>query len=222
MNLALLQAIRPQYLEPALELAERAHAELNAPDEWVTERLLLLQYASGKMADAAKTLEQLELYFSPPPFALYRKAQIGAAIGSGNAGSYLDYAVSNLTRLARGQWFWQGGIGIIWADASTYLALALARAGKPNDARHEIKRALKLEPERADIAYNAACAYSLIGDIALALQWLETAVERGHQELWWARVDPDLDPLRELPRFKEIMNAWDSRIQALLEKSGRN
>ena len=54
-------------------------------------------------------------------------------------------------------------------------------------------------------------------DTTLALQWLEIVVERGHQEIWWARVDPDLDPLRELPRFKEIMNNWDKRIEALLQ-----
>ena len=56
-----------------------------------------------------------------------------------------------------------------------------------------------------------------MGDTTLALQWLETAAERGHQELWWAQVDPDLDPLRELPRFKEIMNDWSKRIQTLLQ-----
>jgi tetratricopeptide (TPR) repeat protein/TolB-like protein len=220
VDLALLEAVSDRDLESALQLAERSQAELSTPDDWVTERLLLLQYAGGKMAEAAKTLERLELYSFPRPFALYRKAQIAAAIGSGNAGSYLDYAVSNLTRLARGQWFWQGGIGIVWAEASTFRALALARAGKQDEARQEIKRALKLEPERADIAYNAACAYSLIGDTTLALQWLQTAVDRGHLELWWARVDPDLDPLREMPHFKAIMTDWDRRIQAMLEKSG--
>jgi hypothetical protein len=40
-------------------------------------------------------------------------------------------------------------------------------------------------------------------------------VERGNQELWWARVDPDLDPLRGLPRFNEILSDWDARLQAL-------
>ncbi len=70
---------------------------------------------------------------------------------------------------------------------------------------------------RTHFAYLASCAYSLIGGTAQALQWLETAIERGHLELWWARVDPDLDPLRELPRFKAIMTDWDRRIQALLE-----
>jgi adenylate cyclase len=94
--------------------------------------------------------------------------------------------------------------------------LASAHLGNPERARNEIEYAIRLEPERADIAYYAAAAYSLIGDAALALQWLETAVERGHQDLWWARVDPDLDSLRELPRFKEIMDEWDRRIEALI------
>ena len=96
-------------------------------------------------------------------------------------------------------------------------AMAAARLGNTARVHEEIQYATRLEPERADIAYNAACAYSLIGDTDLALQWLATAVDRGHQELWWARVDPDLEPLRELPGFKAIMNDWDSRIQALLE-----
>jgi hypothetical protein len=29
-------------------------------------------------------------------------------------------------------------------------------------------------------------------------------------------VDPDLDPIREEPRFKEIMEDWDRRMKALL------
>jgi adenylate cyclase len=78
-----------------------------------------------------------------------------------------------------------------------------------------IQRALRLEPEREDIAYSAAAAYSMLGETEKALNWLETAVERGHQELWWAHVDPDLDALRDQPRFEEIMARWDARLRAL-------
>jgi len=95
----------------------------------------------------------------------------------------------------------------------------LAHAGKIDSARRQIKWTLKLEPERADIAYNTACTFSLIGDTTLALQWLGTAIKRGYQELWWARVDPDLDPLRKLNRFQNIMNDWDSRLRKLLERN---
>jgi tetratricopeptide (TPR) repeat protein len=142
---------------------------------------------------------------------------MAAVIGSYNAKSYLQRAISELTRMTRA--IPMRADAISCGEASALLALALARSEKPDEAANQIKRALKLEPQRADIAYHAACAYSLIGDTTLALQWLETAVERGYLELWWARVDPDLDPLRGLPRFKEIMSDWNRRIQALVRKS---
>ncbi|MGB7062921.1 MAG: protein kinase [Candidatus Zixiibacteriota bacterium] len=216
-RLALLQAIDAQDLTVALELAEKAQAEMNIPNDWATEHLLLLQYAGGKMNNVIKSLEQLGTRGTWNESNRYRKAQLAAAIGSSGARTYLDAAISSLTRASRGGDYYAYDIG----GASAFLSLALARAGKPDEARQEIKRALKLEPERADIAYCAACAYSLIGDTTLALQWLESAVERGYQERWWACVDPDLDPMRDLPRFKEIMNVWDNRIQAMLEESGK-
>ncbi len=216
-DLALLQAIDVRDLAVALEFAEKAYAEGNIPVDPVEESLLRLQYANRKIDDVLKTIERMPSVSSYASVS-YRKAQIGAAAGASNARAYLDEAISSLTRFTRG-----GLIDYsINADAPAYLALALARAGKSQEARQEIKRALKLEPEREDIAYNAACAYSLIGDTALALQWLQTAVGRGYLELWWARVDPDLDPLRELPRFNEIMSDWDSRIQTMLRKSGND
>jgi len=215
VELAKLEAIETRDLTTTIELAERALADYNVPNDWATQPMLLsqlrFQFAHGDMADVEKALPQLQSYTGHPSIS-YRKAQLAATTNSDSTRSFLDNSVSELTRMSHGECNW-GDVGI----ASSFLALALARAGRPNDARQEIERAIKLEPEREDIAYNAACAYSLIGDTALALQWLETAIERGHLELWWARVDPDLDPLRELPRFKEIMNDWDSRIQALLE-----
>jgi len=212
MDLALIRAIGAQDLTTALELAERAQAELNTPEDRMTEPLLRLQYASGKIDDAAKSLEELGSFWTWGNASRhYRKAQL-AATGSSGASRYLDEAISSLTRLSRGE---SRFLGI--SDATAFLALALALAEKPDESAREIKRALKLEPEREDIAYDAACAYSLIGDTALALQWLETAVKRGYQELWWARVDPDLDPLRKFPRFQEIMNDWDTRLRKLFD-----
>jgi tetratricopeptide (TPR) repeat protein len=94
--------------------------------------------------------------------------------------------------------------------------LASARLGDSKRARADIDYALRLEPERADIAYHAAAVYSLLGDSSTALRWLENSVERGHQGLWWARVDPDLDALRDLPRFQEIMSDWDQRLNEMI------
>jgi len=217
-DLALIEAISTPDLATALKLVERAQAKANAPDDAVTEALLRLQYATGKLVNAAKSIEQLGTDISWRTSSHpYRRAQLAQAIALDSAGKYLAQAITSLTVLSRSDWFRAQHLG----EGSSFLALALARVRKPDEARKQVKRALKLEPEREDIAYNTACAYSLLGDTALALQWLKTAVDRGYLELWWAKVDPDLDPMRELPRFKEIMDAWDKRIQGLLAKSGK-
>ena len=131
--------------------------------------------------------------------------------GSERAEDHLKKARQFATRIAR-----HVQPGRTRGKARCLCALASARLGDSARSRDEIKFAVRLEPERADIAYYAACVFSLLGENESALQWLETAVERGHQELWWARVDPDLDALRKLPRFKEIMDEWDRRIEALI------
>jgi len=173
MDLAKLKAIEMRGHTIATELAEQALAEQDVPNDWVTQPMLLAQlrfrYAGGNMDDIEKTLEELQS-FTVQSAIPYRKAQIAAVSGSINAGLYLDQAILNLTRLSRGEYIYTGGIGVLIGEASAYRALALARAGKPVEAACEIKRAIKLEPEREDIAYNVACAYSLNGDTALALQ----------------------------------------------------
>jgi len=214
---ARLLAIGAADLAVPLGLAEGASVEPVGPENQTIDLLLRLAYASGRTDPVARTLEQLPAVYMPfSAQAFYRKPQIAEVTGLDDARSYLDNAISSLTRLAR-CFKVPGEIG----EASAFLSLALARAGRPDEAAREVKRALKLEPEREDIAYLAACAYSLMGDTTLALRWLKTAVERGYLELWWARVDPDLDPLRKLPRFKQIMDDWDRRIQALLERETR-
>jgi tetratricopeptide (TPR) repeat protein len=173
-----------------------------------------LQFADGQSDVALATLGRLRGTSGP---AMYLKAQIEKLFGTNDTAGYVKKIEVFASRTAR--------YPSVWTDigkAHCNWALAAGRSGNFSVALDAIEFAQKVEPERADIAYHAACAYSLMGDTALALQWLETAVERGHLELWWARVDPDLDPLRELPRFKEIMNDWDRRIQAMLAKSDKD
>jgi len=174
-----------------------------------------MQCATGQIEEALNTLEKVKgrpvRKLLP---ALYLRAQLETISGSQDAEYYVEKVQLFATRGARQVHPFED-LGMY----RCFCALASARSGDLKKARDNIEYARRLEPERADIAYYSACTYSLMGDTELALQWLETAVERGHQELWWARVDPDLDPLRELPHFKEIMEDWDSRIQAMLAKS---
>jgi len=53
--------------------------------------------------------------------------------------------------------------------------------------------------------YNAACAYSVMGDRDGAIALLERAVKNASGNLAWIEGDSDLDNLRGDPRFQAII-----------------
>lgn len=54
-------------------------------------------------------------------------------------------------------------------------------------------------------AYNAACVYALTGRPDQAFAWLEKAVEKGFTGKTHMATDPDMDSLREDPRYARIV-----------------
>jgi len=52
---------------------------------------------------------------------------------------------------------------------------------------------------------DAACTAALGGMYDAALDFLDRAVGKGRGQLEWILNDNDLAPLRELPRFAEIV-----------------
>jgi tetratricopeptide (TPR) repeat protein len=193
-------------LKRAVELAEEA-LEISPSSEG-EDLLGALQFAAGQAERALATLTSRGGL--PSATRLYRIGQLEEVAATRQTRPYFRKALLLATRRAGNE---HGAVNL--GEARCCCALAVARLGDSARARNEIAYALKLEPERADIAYMVAAAYSLSGDTEQALDWLSTAVERGYHDLWWARVDPDLDPLRDHPRFTEIMSDWDTRIQAL-------
>jgi serine/threonine protein kinase/Flp pilus assembly protein TadD len=76
-----------------------------------------------------------------------------------------------------------------------------------------------VQTARRDFAFSwdVACAYAMLGDADSALDWLENAVERGFLNYrYLGEIDPTLAPLREEPRFKELI-ARARKKQAELE-----
>ncbi|WP_170574077.1 TPR end-of-group domain-containing protein [Ruegeria atlantica] len=73
-------------------------------------------------------------------------------------------------------------------------------------AREWLDRALRIRGGNDGGSFNIACVYSLLGDTDLALNVLErTAKDAGPDVLLWLSVDPDLDAIRDHPRFRELM-----------------
>lgn len=94
-------------------------------------------------------------------------------------------------------------------------AIALAMSGEKERSREWIRRALVLDPDNLLTRYNLACAQvKYLGEIEEGIETLRPYFE---QEKTTARLrhimaDPDLDPIRDDPRFKEMLAAAKKRL----------
>lgn len=86
-------------------------------------------------------------------------------------------------------------------------ATPLIRIGREEDARKWVERALFIEPDDPSLLYNVACFYAQAGEIEKALDCLEMADLASMANVSWIENDADLDPLRDEPRFKRILES---------------
>ena len=94
-------------------------------------------------------------------------------------------------------------------------AYCLAMAGDEDRARDWIRRALLLDPDNVAMRYNVACTLALkLGDADEAINALKPYFETatGASQISHAEADPDLDPLRDNPKFKEMLSTAKKRI----------
>ena len=96
------------------------------------------------------------------------------------------------------------------ARAAYYGALALVSMGEPERAKEWASRALSTEPDDQGVLYNVACVYSLLGEHDQAIDLLERSSEiKANAMKEWVKLDNDLDPLREHPRFQALLRNLD-------------
>jgi adenylate cyclase len=87
---------------------------------------------------------------------------------------------------------------------------ALFALGEKDRAREWTARALAIDPDDLVAQYNAACNYSLLGDVDAALDMLEQCLPKlGHEKVQWAKYDSDFDPLRDHPRYQNLFERID-------------
>ena len=101
-----------------------------------------------------------------------------------------------------------------YVDANPENAFAWNRLGtsqvqqkKYGDAATSLERAIGLGGSGPVDYYNLACAYALGGDADKALDNVERAIGAGFRRRQQFETDADLASLRELPRFRSLMES---------------
>ncbi|MEO6968213.1 MAG: TIR domain-containing protein [Rhodanobacteraceae bacterium] len=97
-----------------------------------------------------------------------------------------------------------------------YSAYALAALGEGERAKTRMSRALLIDQDNFNMRYNFACALSaVLKDKQAALEMLGPVFETITDTfLPYAKVDVDLDLLRDDPRYQAMVAAADARLAA--------
>jgi adenylate cyclase len=93
-------------------------------------------------------------------------------------------------------------------------AVALAALGDGERAKEWVKRALLMDPDNLSMRWNLVCALSRhLRDKDAAIELLATFIDRVPLALVkYLRLDTDLDPLRDDPRFEALVTAAEARV----------
>ena len=131
--------------------------------------------------------------------------------GEGDEAAALDAARRTLARAEVAVGKDQTNGAALAAGASSLMMLGEIERGKD-----WVQRALLLDPDNLWVMYNAACGLTFRNaDLDGAMDLLEQFFERLDSPafLRHAAIDPDLDAVRELPRFKNMVDAAHARLQ---------
>ena len=128
-----------------------------------------------------------------------------------------DYPVSWLLAMV----YWQKGMlqesmaeyrKTLTRTNDTGLLEALARGNSESGPRGAMRAMADEMVERSKAGYvdpfKVSSTYAQAGEVNLAFEWLEKAVERGSPELLYVGLRPDFDVLRGDPRYERLMQRF--------------
>ena len=88
--------------------------------------------------------------------------------------------------------------------ARILLAATLAALGESAEAMRELERSVAMRPNDANILYNAACTYGVMGKKEEALALARKTIDAGYTNTPWMARDPDLTCLHDDPEFQRL------------------
>ena len=216
--LAVDPSIAEAHLPKAWRLAEQGrHEEANAelavaleldPESWeVNKESARLFYRQRRLEDAAHHLEKATEVMDADYHGLgmlfayyYSKGDIDSArrIGRKTVEQVEKVLTANPDNGA----------------ALAFGAMALATNGEAERAREWVERCLLVDPDNMQMRYNLAWGFNkVLGDQDRAIEMLRPVLANaGANIIRLAANDPNLDNLREDPRFHEMLDAAKRRV----------
>jgi adenylate cyclase len=213
-NLAEAHAIKARILsdqgrtdEASAEIAQALR--LDAESYEVNKSAARLSFRQRAVEDAARYFEKatalMETDFNSPLMLMtcYR--------AQGNSNDMLRVARIALSRAEKTLSQDQNNGAAVASGAD-----ALAALGEKERASDWITRALLIDPDNMNMRYNFACTLvTQLRDFDAALAMLGPVFARWNVGfLKHAQVDPDLDAIRDDPRFKAMLAAAEVRVAA--------
>ena len=96
---------------------------------------------------------------------------------------------------------------------------ALHELGRDDEALAWMQKIIDEDPSDAGNWYDYACLYSRMNRVDDALQALEKAFECGYRNFGHLEYDYDMDLLRDLPRYKELVAKYKAIHEEFLQKA---
>jgi serine/threonine protein kinase/Flp pilus assembly protein TadD len=156
--------------------------------------------AEGRFEDAIKMFERA---------SMLRPEDYQSSHFTGQAYKSLGNHEEKERHLRKGLQLMEGSLELNPDDAraANLAAGVYASLGEEEPAIRFAERSLAIDPEDPMLLYNVACMYSGIGRHEQAISCLERAVDKGFGHREWIDNDPDLDPIRNTPRYQAIVDA---------------
>ncbi|MBQ5379202.1 MAG: tetratricopeptide repeat protein [Paludibacteraceae bacterium] len=103
-------------------------------------------------------------------------------------------------------------------EVSAVRVYALLYMGNAELALNLYNQILEEDPSAGNY-YDAACLYSLLDRKEEAIRALTTSIEKGYRNFHHMEVDADLDNIREMPEYKELISKYRKvKMQGLFNK----
>lgn len=95
---------------------------------------------------------------------------------------------------------------------------ALHFLGKDDEAKEWMDSLIAEDPDDSGNYYDMACLYSRMGKLDEAVDALRNAFEKGYRRFPHIENDDDLDPIRSLPSFIELMDEYRLKHENFLSE----